>query len=93
MPSVQSRQMDPDVSPDSPRRHIVPRIIAQLPQTELLTRAITAILLNGPADENELVIEKAARYNEYSVILHDWKAHPLLSDFTVDLTTIQGRAE
>ena len=73
--------------------HAVPEVLAQEPDSEIIVRAIVAVLLNGDADENKLVVKRAMRYIEYTLLLQDWEAHPIKSDFTVDLSTIQTRAE
>ena len=73
--------------------HVNPEVLEANPDTELLTRSIVGVLLNGPADENEEVIGLAGCYVEYSVLnAKIWYEHHILKDFTVDLTTVESRA-
>ena len=70
-----------------------PEIIAAQPSMELCTRLIAAIIMNGPANDNKEVVETAARYLEFTLLLSgSWKPHPLRKTFTVDLSTIESRA-
>ena len=62
-----------------------PEIIAANPSWELCTRLIAAIIMNGPANDNKEVVDTAARYLEYTLVLSgSWKPHPLKKTFTVD---------
>ena len=67
-------------------------IIAKEPSTEMITRAIVAVLLAGPASENEQVIKQAALYLEYSMLVK-WEPHPLTTEFRVNLSSADTRAK
>ena len=71
-----------------------PEVVEAQPSMELLTRAIVRVLLQGHANETQDVLEAAWRYIEYSVLtITDWEPRQLLRDFTVDLSTVDKRAQ
>lgn len=62
------------------------------PNKQLLTRAIAAVLLNGPADQMQATIGRAQHIMEYLLIIPGWTPVVLTESYTVDLSTEETRA-
>ena len=76
--------------PDDPPQLLKPELHTK--PTDI-KRIIIGILLYGPPDELEQTIALASKIMEWAMIIpKPWADRDLLSNFTVDITTPEGRA-
>ena len=84
---------DPSTTPlpdDNPPQLLKPELYTKPSD---IKRIIIGILLYGPPDELEQTIALASKIMEWAMIIpKPWAERDLLSNFTVDITTPEGRA-